>query len=158
MNEVRVNRKAADRVASGHPWIFASDITDRDGAQPGAAVKVADSRGRPLGTAHYSSASQISLRMLSRQVEEIDRAFFLRRLRAAEEHRRKVVRDSDAYRVVHGEADLLPALVVDRYADCLVLQTLNQGMDAAKEQIVSCLDEIFRPRAMISVPGVVGYE
>ena len=56
MNEVRVNRKAADRVASGHPWIFTSDIADRDGAQPGAAVKVADSRGRPLGTAHYSSS------------------------------------------------------------------------------------------------------
>ena len=80
MNEVRVNRKAADRVASGHPWIFSSDVTDRDGAQPGAAVKVADPRGRPLGTAHYSSASQISLRMLSPQVEEIGRDFYLRRL------------------------------------------------------------------------------
>jgi 23S rRNA (cytosine1962-C5)-methyltransferase len=150
MNEVRVNRKAADRVLSGHPWIFSSDITDRDGAQPGAAVKVADPRGRPLGTAHYSSASQISLRMLSGQVEEIGREFFLRRLRAAEEHRRKVVRDSNAYRVVHGEADLLPALVVDRYADCLVVQTLSQGMDAAKETIVSCLDEIFHPRAIVA--------
>ena len=150
MNEVRVNRKAADRVASGHPWIFASDITDRDGAQPGAAVKVADSRGRPLGTAHYSSASQISLRMLSRSIEEIDRDFFLRRLQAAEEHRRKVVRHSNAYRVVHGEADLLPALVVDRYADYLVVQTLSQGMDAAKGEIVSCLDEIFHPRAIVA--------
>jgi 23S rRNA (cytosine1962-C5)-methyltransferase len=150
MNEVRVNRKAADRVASGHPWIFASDIADRDGAQPGAAVKVADSRGRPLGTAHYSSASQISLRILSQSVEEIGREFFLRRLRAAEEHRRKVVRHSNAYRVVHGEADLLPALIVDCYDDCLVLQTLNQGMDAAKEQIVSCLDEIFHPRAIVA--------
>jgi len=149
MNEVRVNRKAADRVASGHPWIFASDITDRDGAQPGAAVKVADSRGRPLGTAHYSSASQIALRILSRSIDEIGRDFFLQRLRAAEEHRHAVVRDSNAYRVVHGEADRLPALVVDRYADYLVLQTLNQGMDAAKEHIVSCLDEIFHPRAIV---------
>jgi 23S rRNA (cytosine1962-C5)-methyltransferase len=150
MNEVRVNQKAADRVASGHPWIFASDITDRDGAEAGVAVKVADSRGRPLGTAHYSSASQIALRMLSGSVEEIGRDFFLRRLKAAEEHRRKVVRHSNAYRVVHGEGDRLPALVVDRYADCLVLQTLDQGMDAAKEQIVSCLDEIFHPRAIVA--------
>jgi 23S rRNA (cytosine1962-C5)-methyltransferase len=150
MNEVRVNRKAAERVASGHPWIFASDIADRDGAQPGAAVKVTDPRGRPLGTAHYSSASQISLRMLSRSIEEIGREFFLHRLRAAEEHRRTVVRDSNAYRVVHGEADRLPALVVDRYADYLVVQTLNQGMDAAKEHIVSCLDEIFHPRAIVA--------
>jgi 23S rRNA (cytosine1962-C5)-methyltransferase len=150
MNEVRVNRKAADRVTSGHPWIFSSDITDRDGAQPGAAVKVADSRGRPLGTAHYSSASQISLRILSAHVEEIGREFYLRRLRAAETHRSRVVRESNAYRVVHGEADLLPALIVDRYSDCLVLQTLDQGMDAAKQHIVSCLDEIFHPRAIVA--------
>ena len=150
MNEVRVNPKAADRVASGHPWIFSSDITGANGARPGEAVRVADHRGRPLGTAHYSSSSQISLRMLSRHVEEIGRDFFLRRLRAAEAHRRKVVSDSDAYRVVHGEADLLPALVVDRYADCLVVQTLSQGMDASEPEIVSCLEEIFQPRAIVA--------
>jgi 23S rRNA (cytosine1962-C5)-methyltransferase len=150
MNEVRVNRKAADRVASGHPWIFSSDITGRDGAQPGEAVKVLDVRGRSLGTAHYSSASQISLRMLSTQVEEIGREFYLRRLRAAEEHRRTVVRGSNAYRVVHGEADLLPALVVDRYAGYLVMQTLNQGMDSAKAEIVSCLEEILQPLGIVA--------
>ncbi|MGO9260868.1 MAG: class I SAM-dependent rRNA methyltransferase [Bryobacteraceae bacterium] len=150
MNEVRVNHKAAGRVASGHPWIFASDLTDRDGAQPGEAVRVADLHGRALGTAHYSAASQISLRMLSPQVEEIGREFFLRRLRAAEEHRRTVVRHSDAYRVVHGEADLLPALVVDRYADYLVVQTLDQGMDAAKREIAGCLEEIFQPRGIVA--------
>jgi len=110
MNQVRVNRKAAGRVASGHPWIFSSDIVDRDGAQPGEAVQVADLRGRLLGTAHYSSTSQIALRMLSRQAEEIGRDFYLQRLRAAEAHRRIVVRhDSDAYRVVHGEATCSPA-------------------------------------------------
>ena len=141
MNEVRVNRKAADRVASGHPWIFASDIVNLDGAQPGAAVKVADARGRALGTAHFSSSSQITLRMLSRQVEEVGREFFLQRIRAAEEHRRHVVpHRTDSYRVVHGEADLLPALVVDRYGEYLVVQTLDQGMDAARAEIVSCLD------------------
>jgi 23S rRNA (cytosine1962-C5)-methyltransferase len=148
MNEVRVNRKAAERIASGHPWIFDSDIGDRDGAQPGEAVKVADSRGRPLGVAHYSSTSQITLRMLSRDVEPIGREFYLRRLRAAEEHRRRVVRNSDAYRVVHGEGDLLPALVVDRYREYLVVQTLDQGMDAAKHEIASCLEEIFHPRGI----------
>jgi 23S rRNA (cytosine1962-C5)-methyltransferase len=150
MNEVRVNRKAADRVASGHPWIFASDVTDRDGAQPGDAVRVVDARGKALGTAHYSAASQITLRMLSRQVEEAGRDFLLKRLRAAEQHRCRVVRDTGAYRVAHGEADLLPALVVDRYADWLVLQTLDQGMDAAKSEIVSCLQEIFSPRGIVA--------
>ncbi len=150
MKEVRVNGRAAERVASGHPWIFASDLTDRDGAQPGEAVRVADGRGRPLGTAHYSAASQIALRMLSREVEEIGRDFYLRRLRAAEEHRRAVVRHSDAYRVAHGEGDLLPALIVDRYRDHLVMQTLDQGMDAARGEIVSALEEIFHPAGIVA--------
>ena len=150
MNEVRVSQKGAGRVSSGHLWIFSSDVADRDGAQPGQPVKVADPRGRPLGTAHYSSTSQICLRMLSRQVEDIGRDFFLRRLRAAEEHRRTVVRHTDAYRVVHGEADLLPALVVDRYGDYLVVQTLDQGMDAAKGVIAECLEEIFHPKGIVA--------
>ena len=150
MNEVRVNRKAADRVESGHPWIFSSDVTDRDGAQPGAAVKVADPRGRALGTAHYSSASQIALRMLSRQVEPIGRDFYLRRIQAAEAHRCQVVHGSDAYRVVHGEGDLLPALVVDRYGDYLVMQTLDQGMDAARDEIAACLEEVFHPKGIVA--------
>ncbi len=151
MNEIRVNRKAADRVASGHPWIFSSDVVFLDGAQPGAAVKVADPRGRPLGTAHFSSASQISLRMLSHQVEDIGPDFYRKRLLAAEEHRRLVVPDgTDAYRVVHGEADLLPALVVDRYGDYLAIQTLDQGMDAAKQEIAACLTEMFQPRGIVA--------
>jgi 23S rRNA (cytosine1962-C5)-methyltransferase len=151
MNEVRVNRKAAGRVESGHPWIFSSDVTDRGNARPGEAVRVGDSRGRWLGTAHYSSTSKIALRMLSNQVEPVGREFFLNRLRAAEIHRRLVVdADTNAYRVVHGEADLLPALVVDRYADYLAMQTLDQGMDAARSEIAAALGEIFQPRGIVA--------
>ncbi len=150
MHEVRVNRKAARRVASGHVWIFQSDVVDTGGAEPGAAVRVADLKGRPIGMAHFSAASQISLRMLSRGVEEIGRDFFARRLAAAEAHRRRVVCGTDAYRVVHGEGDLLPALVVDRYADYLVLQTLNQGMDGAREWIVGGLVDLFSPRGIVA--------
>ena len=151
MTEVRVNRKAADRVASGHPWIFTSDVVNLDGALPGTAVKVADPRGRALGTAHFSSASQIALRMLSHQVEPVDRDFYRKRLQAAEEHRRTILpAGTDAYRVVHGEGDLLPALVVDRYGDYLVMQTLDQGMDAAKQEIAECLAEMFQPRGIVA--------
>jgi 23S rRNA (cytosine1962-C5)-methyltransferase len=150
MHEVRVNRKAARRVASGHPWIFTSDIVDPGGAEPGAAVKVIDLAGRALGTAHFSAASQIGLRLLSRGVEDIGPEFFARRLAAAVAHRRLVVSGSEAYRVVHGEGDLLPALVVDRYQDCLVLQTLNQGMDGARAWIVSSLVELFSPRGIVA--------
>jgi len=148
MNQVRVNRKAAGRVASGHPWIFSSDVTDRGQAQPGETVRVVDQRGQSLGVAHYSSASQITLRMLS--CGATGRDFYLQRLRKAEAYRGRVVCHSDAYRVVHGEADLLPALVVDRYGDYLVMQTLDQGMDAAKEEIASCLQEIFEPRGIVA--------
>jgi 23S rRNA (cytosine1962-C5)-methyltransferase len=148
--DVRVNQKAADRVASGHPWIYSSDVTERGGAEPGSAVRVLDPRGCLLGTAHYSSSSQIALRMLSSGAIAVDGALYLERLRAAEAHRRDVVHDTDAYRVAHGEADFLPALVVDRYADCLVMQTLSQGMDRDKRVIAGCLRELFFPRAIVA--------
>lgn len=149
MHEVKVNRKAARRVASGHPWIFQSDLLDTGSAEPGEAVHVVDLKGRSLGTAHYSAASQISLRMLTRGQQEIGREFLAARIAAAGAYRRRVVCGSDAYRVVHGEGDLLPGLVVDRYADWLVLQTLNQGMDRARPWIVESLVKLFRPRGIV---------
>src|ERR1700735_532370 len=150
MHEVRVNRKASDRAASGHPWIFASDIVSAGRAAAGDSVKVRDPPGGAIGTAHFSAASQIALRLLSNRVEEIDREFFARRLAAAEGHRRRVVAGTDAYRVAHGEGDLLPALVVDRYGDWLVAQMLDQGMDRAREWIVSILVELFSPRGIVA--------
>jgi 23S rRNA (cytosine1962-C5)-methyltransferase len=150
MIEVKVNRRAAGRIASGHPWIFESDVLDPDGAQRGDAVKVVDPGGRALGTAHFSDASQIRLRLLSHQVEEIGPAFYAARLKAAECHRRRVVSGTDAYRAVHAEADLLPALVVDRYGDYLVLQTLDQGMDRARDWIVAGLVDLYSPRGIVA--------
>ena len=150
MNEVRVNRKAADRVASGHPWIFTSDVLDTGEAAAGDAVKVLDPVGRAIGTAHFSASSQIALRLLSTRVEEIGPEFFAERLAAAQSHRRRVVSGTDAYRVVHGEGDLLPALIVDRYNDFLVLQTLNQGMDGARDCIVAALAGLFAPRGIVA--------
>lgn len=148
MVAVRVSRRGADRVLSGHPWIFASDLEDRGEAQAGDAVEVLDPRGRSLGVAHYSSSSQIALRMLSRDVRPVDRSFFRERLSAALQYRRRVVAGTEAYRLVHGEGDLLPALIVDRYQDYLVLQTLSQGMDRAKADIVAALTELLAPRGI----------
>jgi 23S rRNA (cytosine1962-C5)-methyltransferase len=146
---VRISRKGASRLASGHPWVFASDVVDRGQAAPGDAVRVVDTSGRTLGTAHYSSTSQICLRLLSARAETIDREFYRQRVAAADQRRRGLVSDTDAYRVVHGEGDLLPALVVDRYGDYLVVQTLDQGMERAKAEIVSALEEVFSPRGMV---------
>ena len=109
---------------------------------------VADPKGEALGTAHYSDTSQISLRMLSARVETIDRAFYLRRIAAAQAHREHVVADTEAYRLIHGEGDQLPGLVIDRYGDYFTLQTLDQGMDRDKAEIVSCLEELFAPKGI----------
>ncbi len=147
---MRVNRRAAERVASGHPWIYASDVTDRGEASPGAAVTVLGPKGNALGTAHYSSTSQICLRLLSDRVETIGRAFFENKLRAAAAYRQRVVDGSDACRLVHGEGDGLPGLVVDRYGDYLVVQTLTQGMDGQKAEIVSCLQSLFSPAGIVA--------
>jgi 23S rRNA (cytosine1962-C5)-methyltransferase len=146
---VRINRKGANRIASGHPWIFSSDVLDRGEAGAGEAVLVVDPKNAALGTAHYSSASQISLRMLSDRKEIIDRSFFLRRIAQAEAYRERVVTASEAYRLVHGEGDQLPGLVIDRYGDFFTVQTLDQGMDRAKAEIVSCLEELFAPRGIV---------
>jgi 23S rRNA (cytosine1962-C5)-methyltransferase len=144
-----VNRKAANRVAAGHPWIFASDVVDRGQAGAGDAVLVTDPKGRALGVAHYSSSSQISLRMLTGRVRPVDRAFYRERIAAAEAFRKRVVTGTTAYRLIHAEADLLPGLIVDRYGSCFSIQTLDQGMDAAKADIVSCLEEIFAPDGIV---------
>ncbi len=145
-----MNRKAADRAASGHPWIFASDVVDRGDAAPGDAVRVLDPKSKFLGVAHYSSTSQITLRLLSTRPEIVDRAFFHARLAAAFAHRGRVVENSDAYRLVFSEGDLLPGLIVDRYGPYLALQTLNQGMDRARGVIVDCLQELLSPAGILA--------
>ncbi len=146
---VRISRKGADRVACGHPWVFASDVEDRGEAKAGDVVRVVDFRSRLLGVAHYSAASQITLRMLAREPAVVDRDFFHRRISAAAAHRTRMVADSNAYRLVHAEADLLPGLIIDRYDDAFVMQTLDQGMDHSREAIASCLAELYAPRAIV---------
>jgi 23S rRNA (cytosine1962-C5)-methyltransferase len=150
LNIVKVNRKGALRAASGHPWIFSSDVTDRGNAAPGEAVEVHDPRGKPIGTAHYSSTSQITLRLLSTAREPIDKDFFLRRLRSAILHRERVVEHSNACRLVFSEGDLLPGLIVDRYGPHLVVQTLDQGMDRARDLIAHCLTELLAPAGILA--------
>jgi len=138
------------RVQSGHPWIFSSDVLDRGGAHPGDAVRVVDPSGKNLGTAHYSSTSQITLRLLSTRIEAIDRSFLSRRIEQAESYRRSVVRDSEAYRLIHAEGDLLPGLIIDRYGAYFVLQLLDQGMDHLSPEIVTTLEELFTPAGIIA--------
>lgn len=150
MHTVRVTRKAADRIASGHPWIFRSDLAAGATAAPGEAVLVADPRGRTLGTAHYSATSQIALRLLDTKPVAFDRDFLRQRIAAAAAFRDRFVRDTTAYRLLYSEADRLPGLIADRYGDFLVLQLLDQGMDAAAEAIADVLEEMFHPEAIVA--------
>ncbi len=147
---VRVNRKGADRVHSGHLWVFLSDVLDPGDAEPGDAVRVVDYKGRVLGVAHYSAASQIPLRLLSRRIEAIDENFLRRRIQAAYEYRERVVTGSDAYRLVHAEGDLLPGLIVDRYGEWLVVQLLDQGMDRLANEIVAVLENLLSPKGILA--------
>lgn len=147
---VKVTRKGAARVASGHPWIFRSDIADTGNAAFGDAVTVAEPSGRALGTALYSTTSQIALRLLSRKPEPIDKAFLHARIEAALALREQFVHNTNAYRLVYSEADQLPGLIVDKYGDYLVVQTLNQGMDRRAAEIAECLNELLQPRAIVA--------
>ncbi len=147
---MRINAKAANRILSGHPWVFVSDIIDAGSAPAGEVVRVLDIKGRTLGTAHYSNTSQIALRLLSRRAEQIDQAFLSKRIQAALAFRNLVVQDSEAYRLVHAEGDLLPGLIVDRYADWLVVQFLDQGMDRMTEDVTSALSAVVQPSGIVA--------
>jgi 23S rRNA (cytosine1962-C5)-methyltransferase len=149
MASVTIAARGIERITSGHPWIYRADLTDAAGAEPGAMVEVVDRRKRFWGQALYSSKSQIALRLLTREQRSFDRTFLAERIRAAAEFRGRIAPGAQAYRLVASEGDLLPSLVIDRYARCLVLQTLSQGMERLKPMLVDILREEFSPLAIL---------
>ncbi len=147
---VKVSRRGATRLQDGHVWVYRSDIVSADGIAPGGLAGVIDEREKFLGTALYSSASQIAIRMIAKQaVKDLD-GLLRKRLQEAIAYRERIVRDTDAYRIVFSEADFLPGLIVDRYNDLLSLQVLTQAMDteAVREVIVSELSDRLKPAAI----------
>jgi 23S rRNA (cytosine1962-C5)-methyltransferase len=147
---VRISRRGTKRLQDGHVWVYRSDIVSADGVAPGIAAGVTDERGKFLGTALYSSASQIAIRMISTHaVDDLGR-MLRERIQGALAYRERVVRDTDAYRVIFSEADFLPGLIVDRYNDLLSVQALTQAMDAeeVRSVIVSELSDRLKPAAI----------
>ena len=127
---VKISRRGATRLQDGHVWVYRSDIVSEIGVERGTAVGVTDERGKFLGTALYSSSSQIAIRMISpHAVDDLSR-LLRERIQGAITYRERVVRDTDAYRVIFSEGDFLPGLIVDRYNDLLSIQALTQAMDA----------------------------
>jgi 23S rRNA (cytosine1962-C5)-methyltransferase len=146
---VTIAKRAVARARARNLWIYRSDVSNVNGARAGEIVRVADGSGKVLGRALYSSRSQIALRFVSFDDVEIDKEFWLARLIAAQSLRDRIVTDATAYRLVYGESDLLPSLIIDRFNDCFVIQTLSQAMDAIKQTWVGLLVERFSPRAII---------
>jgi 23S rRNA (cytosine1962-C5)-methyltransferase len=143
-----VSRRGARRGKGLHPWIYASDVEEVY-AEPGSPVRVVGPRGRELGWSLFSDRSQITLRSLDHRGAEPDRDFWRSRLAAAIAYREGLQIDGNAYRLVHAEADSLPSIIVDRYADVLVLQALSQGAARLQPLIVELLAELLEPRGIL---------
>jgi 23S rRNA (cytosine1962-C5)-methyltransferase len=153
---VVVSRRGGDRIRAGHPWVYRSDVAGVDAA-PGDLVQVVDPRRRPIAWAFWSSTSEIALRALDvpARADRPDETAFLRsRLQRAAAYRRELAIDATAYRLVHGEADGLPGLVVDAYGDgeatWLVVQALSQAMDRRLDVVRDLLGDLFAPAGILA--------
>jgi 23S rRNA (cytosine1962-C5)-methyltransferase len=147
--EVRIRRRGVDRLRRGHLWIYRSDITGSRDAEPGAIVRVLDDRGAVAGKAFYSSRSQIALRLLTRGDVPVDETFFRNRFAAADEFRERLGVDPRLSRRIFSEGDLLPGLIVDRYGDHCVLQSLIQGTDHLLPLWKEILFERYHPQSIL---------
>jgi 23S rRNA (cytosine1962-C5)-methyltransferase len=149
MSSATVGPRGEARVRAGHPWIYRSDVADVRAAS-GDLVTVTGARGRVVGHALFSDRSEITLRMVALGPEPPGRAFVRERLEAALRYRESLALDATAYRLVHGEADRLPSLIVDRYGDYLVMQALSQGIDRRVPEITAALVELLRPKGILA--------
>ncbi len=149
-SSVWLNKSRRPRLEEGHPWIYANEIAKTEGEPtPGQLVEVKDHRGQLLGTGYWNPSSQITVRLVAYgPLERMDEAFFRGRFERALAHRRRFVGANESCRLVYGEADYLPGLVVDRFGGVLVVQVLTLGMELAKEAWLPALIEVFKPQGV----------
>ena len=149
MATVQLARNRQERVVAGHPWIFRGEVDRIQGEyEPGDIVTVVDSRGLFLGKGYINPRSQIIVRLMTRHDEPVDAAFIQRRIERAWNYRKRLLPDTTACRVVFGEADFLPGLIVDKFGEILVVQTLALGIDRWLPVIVDALDRLIEPRGI----------
>jgi 23S rRNA (cytosine1962-C5)-methyltransferase len=149
MPTVTITAKGETRIRNGHPWIYRSDLVEV-AASGGAVVQVSNRRQAPLGYALYSDRSEIALRLLTRSADAPDLETWRSRLDAAVRYRESLGIDATAYRLVHAEADQMPGLIVDRYADHLVVQALVQGVDRLLPDLVKLLAARVNPTGILA--------
>jgi 23S rRNA (cytosine1962-C5)-methyltransferase len=147
---VALVRRGVERWQGGHPWIYRADLNGDPALAGGEVVRVVDGRGWFLGKAFYSKHSKIALRWLTYEDVAVDADFFRQKLAAADALRRHVLPGESTYRVVHGEADGLPGLVVDRYGDFLSVQFLVPATEQRKALLADLLTEHFKPRGIVN--------
>jgi 23S rRNA (cytosine1962-C5)-methyltransferase len=149
MERAVVNLRGAQRWSQRqHPWIYKSDVIER--AHDAGIVCVTDERGADVGMALFSPVSTISLRMLTHDRRDIDAGFWAERISRAAACRERLGIDGNAYRIVHAEADGMPGLIVDRYADSLVVQFLSAGIEAYRDDVVGALSDVLRPEGILA--------
>lgn len=148
MTTVVISNRGAKRIRKGHLWVYRSDVRESREAEAGSIVKVVDEAGNSVGQAFYSDASEITLRFLTTGREAIDRDWWRTRLRACAARRAAIARDTNAYRLVYSEGDLLPSLIVDVYDGHYVLQALSQGSNRLQGELVELLVAEFQPRSI----------
>jgi 23S rRNA (cytosine1962-C5)-methyltransferase len=150
MHNAIVSTKGARRWSAGHPWIYRSDLIERPDVEAGS-VRVTDQRGKPLGVALWSPRSEISLRLLDRDPDaKIDAVWWRDALARTIERRATLESEANAYRLVHGEGDLLPSLIVDRYDRWLVVQLMSAGLERYRAEIVRALAELIEPDGILA--------
>jgi 23S rRNA (cytosine1962-C5)-methyltransferase len=149
MVKIFLRKNISTRIAEGHPWIFGNEIGDEEGAyEPGDIVSVFSSNGSFVGKGYINPHSQIKVRLLTRNVEEaIDDAFFHRKILKAWQYRKHLGYVENC-RLVYSESDELPALIIDKFNDYFVIQTLSLGIDRWKGAIVKALRDIFKPKGI----------
>lgn len=148
MTSVYLRKKIAPRIANGHPWIYGNEVERIEGDVAGGdIVNVYYGDGKPCGRGYINPKSQILVRLLTRKGETINEQFFHNRILQAWEYRKKIGYTENC-RLVFGEADGLPALIIDKFNDYFVIQTLSLGIDTWKAAIVSALQAIFSPRGI----------
>ncbi len=146
---LKITTRGAKRIRNGHLWVYRSDVREANDATAGQIVRVADEAGNAVGQAFYSDRSEIALRFLTTGEETIDREWWRARLRQSAARRSQLARETNAYRLVYSEGDLLPSLIVDRYDDLFVMQTLSQGTEQLKSALAELLVEEFKPRTIV---------
>lgn len=145
-----LKRHEERRILAGHPWVFSNEIRDIAGSpKPGDIVELRDAGGICLGYGFYHPHSLIAFRLLCSSPEAVDAGFFAARFASARILRERLFPGSTFYRLVHGEGDFLPGLVIDRFNDHFVIQTLAAGMDMRLEAICDAIESVFHPLSIV---------